>query len=165
MCVYNLCIDTYVYNQSSIFKTGISCDGIFQNRLITLKRKYCNFDEIFITGCTGSCHFDNFHCSQWCKFHQNGDLYSSVLSVGHFVKKTWMKFWSKYKCIWKCCLPNEGHCVQTSFCKLIGIELAPNGNHWFCLAHCFADNCRPGQLPKELFSTVNIPSNKLMVLL
>ena len=26
----------------------------------TLKRKCRHFDEIFITGCTGSCHFDNF---------------------------------------------------------------------------------------------------------
>ena len=26
--------------------------------------KQCHFDKIFITGCTGSCHFDNFQCSQ-----------------------------------------------------------------------------------------------------
>ena len=30
-----------------------------------------HFDAIFITGCTGSCHFDNFQCSQWWKFHRN----------------------------------------------------------------------------------------------
>ena len=24
-----------------------------------------HFDAIFITGCTESCHFDNFRCSQW----------------------------------------------------------------------------------------------------
>ena len=30
----------------------------------TLTWKYCHFDEIFINGCTGSCHFDNFQCSE-----------------------------------------------------------------------------------------------------
>ena len=35
-----------------------------------LKRKYHHFDEIYVTGCTESCHFDNFQCSQWWKFHQ-----------------------------------------------------------------------------------------------
>ena len=29
-------------------------------------------DEIFINGCTGSCHFDNFWCRQCRKLHQNG---------------------------------------------------------------------------------------------
>ena len=33
-----------------------------------------SFDEIFITDCTGSCHFDNFQCSHWWKFHQNDDI-------------------------------------------------------------------------------------------
>ena len=44
----------------------------------SLKRKYCHFDEIFITGCTGSCQNDNFQCSQWWKFRQNGDIFVSV---------------------------------------------------------------------------------------
>ena len=39
----------------------------------------CHFDEIFITGCTESCHFDNFQCSQWWRFHQNDDIFVSVL--------------------------------------------------------------------------------------
>ena len=30
----------------------------------TLKQKRHHFDDIFITGCTGSCHFDYFQCSQ-----------------------------------------------------------------------------------------------------
>ena len=47
---------------------------------VTLKRKCRHFDEIFITGCTGSCHFDNFQCSQWWKFHQNEDISVSVYS-------------------------------------------------------------------------------------
>ena len=45
----------------------------------SLKRKCRHFDEILITGCTGSCHFDNFQCSQWWKFHQNEDISVSVL--------------------------------------------------------------------------------------
>ena len=44
----------------------------------SLKRKCCHFDEIFITGCTESCHFDNFRCSQWWRFHQNDDIFVSV---------------------------------------------------------------------------------------
>ena len=44
----------------------------------TLNHKYRHFDEIFVTGCTGSCHFDNFQCSQWWKFHQNEDISVSV---------------------------------------------------------------------------------------
>ena len=30
--------------------------------------------KIFITGCAGSCHFDNFQCSQWWKCHQNKNM-------------------------------------------------------------------------------------------
>ena len=41
---------------------------------MALKRKCRHFDKILITGCTGSCHFDNFQCSQWWKFHQNEDI-------------------------------------------------------------------------------------------
>ena len=48
----------------------------------TLKRKCCNFDEIFITGCTESCHFDNFQCSQWWKFRQNYNIF--VLADGYY---------------------------------------------------------------------------------
>ena len=47
--------------------------------LPSLKRKCRHFDEILITGCTGSCHFDNFQCSQWRKFHQNEDISVSVM--------------------------------------------------------------------------------------
>ena len=43
-----------------------------------LKRKCCHFDEILITDCTESCHFDNFRCSQWWKFRQNDDISVSV---------------------------------------------------------------------------------------
>ena len=40
-----------------------------------LKWKCHHFDEIFITGCTGSF---NFRCSQRWKFHQNDDISVSV---------------------------------------------------------------------------------------
>ena len=45
---------------------------------LALKRKCCHFDEILITDCTESCHFDNFRCSQWWKFRQNDDICVSV---------------------------------------------------------------------------------------
>ena len=41
----------------------------------SLKRKCWHFDEIFITGCTRSCHSDKFRCSQWWKF-SNSPTYS-----------------------------------------------------------------------------------------
>ena len=46
--------------------------------IAALKQKCRHFVEIFITGCTGSCHFDNFQCSQWWTFHQNEDFSVSV---------------------------------------------------------------------------------------
>ena len=59
----------------------------------SLKRKCRHFDEIFITGCTGSCHFDNSQCSQWWKFHQNDNISVSVLSLSdvsvHFLENAW----------------------------------------------------------------------------
>ena len=51
----------------------------------TLKRKCCHFDEIFIAGCIGSCHFDNFRCSQWWKFHQNEGISVYQLIFAHAV--------------------------------------------------------------------------------
>ena len=47
--------------------------------VVSLKRKCLHFDEIFITGCTGSCQNDNFQCSQWLKFRQNDDIFVSVV--------------------------------------------------------------------------------------
>ena len=43
-----------------------------------LERKCCHFDEIFISGYTESCYFDNFRCSQWWRFRQNEDFSVSV---------------------------------------------------------------------------------------
>ena len=50
---------------------------------ISLKRKCHHFDESFITGCTESCHFDNFRCSQWWRFHQNEDIFVSVMMCAY----------------------------------------------------------------------------------
>ena len=47
-------------------------------------RKCHHFDEIFVTGCTESCHFDNFRCSQWWKFHQNDDIFGNVIILTKF---------------------------------------------------------------------------------
>ena len=54
-----------------------------------------HFNEIF-TGCTGSCNFDNFRCSQWWRFRQN-DISVSV-------------------CVWRLSV----HTLQiiTAYCKL-----------------------------------------------
>ena len=46
----------------------------------SLIRKCRHCDEIIITDCTGSCHFDNFRCSRWWKFHQNDNISVSVVS-------------------------------------------------------------------------------------
>ena len=59
----------------------IDCNDVsllFGYKCCTLKRKCCHFDEILITDCTESCHFDNFRCSQWWKFRQNDDISVSV---------------------------------------------------------------------------------------
>ena len=48
-----------------------------QGRPPILKQKYLHFDEIFITGCTGSCQNDNFQYSQWWQFRQN-DIFAKL---------------------------------------------------------------------------------------
>ena len=62
--------DSTKYSVSKVYNLAVSA--------FTLKRKCRHFDEILIIGCTGSCHFDNFQCSQWWKFHQNEDISASV---------------------------------------------------------------------------------------
>ena len=52
-------------------------------------------DDWFITGSNGSCHFDDFQCSQWCKYCQN-DISVSV-NVWHniFTKnQCWLIKWT-----------------------------------------------------------------------
>ena len=45
------------------------------------EKKCHHFEEIFIIGCTESCHFKNFQCSQWWKFHQNDNISVSVTGL------------------------------------------------------------------------------------
>ena len=138
-------INIYITTNSIIFQSdnGISvtketqCKGICQCTT-TLKRKCLHFDEIFITGCPGSCQNDNFQCSQWLRFRQNDDIFVSVNIIGlgngtipshksklvccrldlWQIKFQWnMKqnasFSFQENCgIWKYCLPNISHFVD-----------------------------------------------------
>ena len=56
-----------------------------QQDVNSVATKCRHFDEIFITGCTASCHFDNFQCSQWWKFHQNDNNSVSVMDNHDFL--------------------------------------------------------------------------------
>ena len=70
------------HTRSAVTKLYLSFDDSFCVRVFdgySLKRKSLHFDEMFITGCTGSCQNDNFQCSQWWKFRQNDDIFVSVL--------------------------------------------------------------------------------------
>ena len=55
---------THLNQHENLYK----CDKLHTS--FTPKQK-CHFEEIFVTGCTGSCHFDNLRCSQWWRFRQN----------------------------------------------------------------------------------------------
>ena len=93
---------------------GIYCfSGVMKSS--SLKWKCHHFDEILITGCAGSCHFDNFQCSQWLKFHQNDDIFVSVITIhksfNHYkTKQTHVpismasiilsELWSHHYCYW-----------------------------------------------------------------
>ena len=58
------------------------------NCIVDTEQKCHHFDDIFITGCTGSCQNDNFQCSQWWKFYQNNDISISVEN-NHIIIKTY----------------------------------------------------------------------------
>ena len=58
-----------------------SSPSIYRWLNATLKRKCRHFDEIFITGCTGICHVDNFQHSQCWQFHQNEDIPVSMKTM------------------------------------------------------------------------------------
>ena len=54
-----------------------------------------SFDEISVTDCTESCHFDNFRCSQWHKFRQNDNIIVSVYRM----RWDYAPSWSMEKCV------------------------------------------------------------------
>ena len=58
-----------------LYPYSISCN--YHNNLIGSLERKCHFDDIFITCCTWSCHFNNFPCRQWWKFCPN-DISISV---------------------------------------------------------------------------------------
>ena len=117
-----LCWETESYFSTHISISSVNslvpgrCDCNFNTQLRImsfgvqmLKGKCCHFDEIFITGCTGSCQNDNFPCSQWWKFHQNDDNFQCSqwwkfhknIDISVSVKMTWNhrnaeKFGRKY---------------------------------------------------------------------
>ena len=64
------------------------CHCCLQSSL-TLKRKY-HFDQIFVTGCTGSCRFDNFQCSQWQKSGQKD------ISVSVYIESCYYEAWLQF---------------------------------------------------------------------
>ena len=68
----------------------------------TLELECLHFDEIFITGCSGSCQNDNFQCSQWWKFRQN-DIFVSVYGVAATKHTTIMRRRETTTC-WLLCL-------------------------------------------------------------
>ena len=44
------------------------------------RKRKCHLDEIFVTGCTGSCHLNNFKCSQKRNFRHNVGISVSMSS-------------------------------------------------------------------------------------
>ena len=53
-------------------------------------------DGIFITDCTGSCHFDRLRCNQWRKFRKN-DISLSVFSFQLLITNL---LWFCYRKVW-----------------------------------------------------------------
>ena len=82
--------------QNSHLGTNRMCCRVIQvgmtHQLVDVEELFHNiemeillFDKIFITGCTRSCHFDNFLCNQWWKFCQNdisSSVYGDILLIG-----------------------------------------------------------------------------------
>ena len=59
----------------------------------TLKRKYCQFDENAITGCT-VCHNYNFPRSQWWTFRQNDNISISVYCADNIYSWRLLASWN-----------------------------------------------------------------------
>ena len=61
--------------------------------------RHSDVDEIFIIGCTASCHFDNF---QWWKVHQYDDISISVRNSYANISKPECCIFSSF-CLYLCC--------------------------------------------------------------
>ena len=89
--VHQFRIDSYHAEHSQLWRSWKNPNA--------LKRKCLHFDEIFITGCTGSCRNYNFQCSQWLKFRQS-DIFVSVWLVNltiENIKFPQIYFWENGK--------------------------------------------------------------------
>ena len=78
-------VQMYIRLSCQIFELVIQAQWASNSESISIlscchafSQRKCHHFEIFITACTGSCHFDNFQCSQWKKIHQNDDIFTSV---------------------------------------------------------------------------------------
>ena len=95
----------------------------------SLKRKCRHCDEILITGCTGSCHFDNFQYSQWWKFHQNEDILFSVFKLCGRQCTMWKKI------VCQCAVSDL--CFQESrFAWLVSLCLSASVSVCICMRTC-----------------------------
>ena len=95
---------------------------------LTLKRQCRHFDEILIIGCTGSCHFDNFQCSQWWKFHQNEDISVSV---------KWLIWYWRLQMNLTCCTnPTMHQSFIAPLCNRNVHMMCAHFCYKICLMHC-----------------------------
>ena len=94
------------------------------NQTISLKWTCCHFDDIFLAGCIGSCHSDNFQCSQWEKCHENDDISALVLTFDQDVPVD--KLLSSTLAQWSpICFPLKWRTILTG----LHISWAINGKH------------------------------------
>ena len=59
---------------------GLSIRYMQYPKLSHPRKRKCHLDEIFVTGCTGSCHLNNFMCSQKRNFRHNVGISVSMSS-------------------------------------------------------------------------------------
>ena len=46
--------------------------SVFGNSSTSLRQNCCRYGRVFVAGCTGNCHADNFHCGRLRKLRRNG---------------------------------------------------------------------------------------------
>ena len=69
-----------IANALEFFSFSINAiDMTCERKIESLKYKCCYCGGIFIPGWMGSCHFDNFSCYLWLKFHQQEFISISVI--------------------------------------------------------------------------------------
>ena len=53
-------------------------------RITFLWKRKCHFEEIFVTGCTRSCLFENVGCSPYRKFVKMSSLFQCIVSILYY---------------------------------------------------------------------------------